>query len=200
MKCTGNLKVKKKSKIRNRYNPAPHLTWDTTATFSLCFFLLTKWNNLSLDVRNSDSIIIFKRKLDSDIKSITRYFYAGNRRAQVLHTRLCPKCSSLNDDLFQKRINDSKIWSLLFALSILPCTESTAYSWNLPAHSSYATNSLIWKSFTVFAHKYTHFWSSSQLYNWPEAFLIITLKYTLFKTLDLQNLKHDSNSSLQPAP
>ena len=28
-------------------------------------------------MRNSDSIIIFKRKLNSDIKSIPRYFYAG---------------------------------------------------------------------------------------------------------------------------
>ena len=32
-----------------------------------------------------------------------------NRRAQVLHTRLRTKCSSLNDDLFQKRINNSPL-------------------------------------------------------------------------------------------
>ena len=70
---------------------------------------IREWNNLSLDVRNSDSIIIFKRKLNSDIISIPRYFYAGNRRAQVLHTRLPTKCSSLNDDLFQKRTNDSPL-------------------------------------------------------------------------------------------
>ena len=47
--------------------------------------------------------------LTSDIKSIPRYFYAGNRPDQVLHTRLRTKCSSLNDDLFQKRINDSPL-------------------------------------------------------------------------------------------
>ena len=68
---------------------------------------IREWNNLSLDVRNSDSFIIFKGKLQSDIKSIPIYFYAGNRRAQVLHSRLRTKCSSLNDNLFQKRINDS---------------------------------------------------------------------------------------------
>ena len=28
---------------------------------------IREWNNLSLDVRNSDSIIIFKRKMNSDI-------------------------------------------------------------------------------------------------------------------------------------
>ena len=64
---------------------------------------------MSLDVRNSDSIIIFKCKFNSDIKSIPRYFYAGIKRAQVLHTRLRTKCSSLNDDQFQKRFNDSPL-------------------------------------------------------------------------------------------
>ena len=64
---------------------------------------------MPLDVRNSDSVIIFKRKLNIDIKAIHRHFYAGNRRAQVLHTRLRTKCSSLNDDLFQKRITDSPL-------------------------------------------------------------------------------------------
>ena len=37
---------------------------------------IREWNNLSLAVRNSDSIINFKRKLSSDIKYIPRYFYA----------------------------------------------------------------------------------------------------------------------------
>ena len=60
-------------------------------------------------MRNSDSVIIFRRKLNSDIKSTPRYFYVGKGRAQVLHTRLRTKCSSLNDDLFQKRINDSPL-------------------------------------------------------------------------------------------
>ena len=95
---------------------------------------IREWNILSLDVRNSDSSNIFKRKLNSDVKPIPRYFNAGNRRAQVLHTKLSTKCSSLNDRLFQKRIKDShlSLWlcgkysPLPFALSILPCTESRA--------------------------------------------------------------------------
>ena len=70
---------------------------------------IREWNNLPLDVRNIDSVIIFKRKLNSDMKATPRYFYAGNRRAQVLHTRLRKKYSSLNDDLFQKRITDSPL-------------------------------------------------------------------------------------------
>ena len=60
-------------------------------------------------MRNSDSVFIFKCKLYADVKAIPIHFYAGNRRAQGLHTRLRTKCSSLNDDLFQKRINDSPL-------------------------------------------------------------------------------------------
>ena len=64
---------------------------------------------MQLDVRNNVSVIIFKRKLNSDIKAIHRFFYTGNMRAQALHTRLRTKCSSLNDDLFLKRITDSPL-------------------------------------------------------------------------------------------
>ena len=95
--------------LRNAHNIQ---TLDSRTTQYFNSFLpssVREWNNLSLDVRNSDSIIIFKRKLNSDIKYISRYFYAGKRSAQVLHTRLHTKCSSLNDDLFQKRINDSPL-------------------------------------------------------------------------------------------
>ena len=51
-----------------------------------------------------EAVIIFKCKLNSDINAIPRYFYAGNRRAQVLHTRLGTKCC-----LFQKHIIYSPI-------------------------------------------------------------------------------------------
>ena len=70
---------------------------------------IREWYNLPLDIRNSDSVIIFKRKLNSDIMTIPWHFYAGNRRPQVLHTRLSTTFSSLNDDRFQKRITDSPL-------------------------------------------------------------------------------------------
>ena len=123
--------------LRNAHNIQ---TMDSRTTQYFNLFVpssIREWNNLSLDVRHSDSIIIFKRKLNSDIKYIPRYFYAGKRRAQVLHTRLRTKCSSNYDDLFQKRINDSPLcrcgnventYHYFFALSILPCTGRRAYS------------------------------------------------------------------------
>ena len=41
--------------------------------------------------------------------SSPKYFYFGDRRSQVLHTRLRTKCSSLNHDLFLKRITDTPL-------------------------------------------------------------------------------------------
>ena len=58
---------------------------------------------------NCNSIISFKRKLNSDINVVPNYFYAGNRKAQVLHVRIRTKCSSLNNDLYQKGINESPL-------------------------------------------------------------------------------------------
>ena len=57
---------------------------------------IREWNTLPLDVRNCDSINSFKRKLNSDINVVPKYFYTGNRKAQVLHVRIRTKCSSLN--------------------------------------------------------------------------------------------------------
>ena len=69
------------------------------------------WNSLPLDTRNSESLASFKRKLNSRITRtfVPKYYYTGNRKLQVLHTRLRTNCSSLNHDLFLKNITDSPL-------------------------------------------------------------------------------------------
>ena len=42
-------------------------------------------------------------------KCCPKIFYTGNRKAQVLHVRIRTKCSSLNNDLYQKGINESPL-------------------------------------------------------------------------------------------
>ena len=82
-----------------------HKTLTNNTKFN--FFLpstILELNTLPLDVRNCDSIISFKCKLNSDIKVVPKYFYAGNRQAQVLHFRIRTKCGSLNNDLNKKGI------------------------------------------------------------------------------------------------
>ena len=40
---------------------------------------------------------------------VPKYYYVGNRKLHILHIRLRTKCSSLNHDLFLKRITESPL-------------------------------------------------------------------------------------------
>ena len=68
---------------------------------------LRQWNDLSSETRQSTSLNSFKRLLKMDKISVPQYYYYGNRKAQMLHTRLRTGCSALNFDLFIKNISDS---------------------------------------------------------------------------------------------
>ena len=66
-----------------------------------------EWNSLPTEAKNCNSIPAFKRFLDQNMKSVPNYFYVGNRKAQILHTRLRLHCSSLNSDLHNNHITDN---------------------------------------------------------------------------------------------
>ena len=65
-----------------------------------------EWNLLPLEVKNCNSLYSFKRFLNRNMKSIPKYYYIGDRKSQILHTRLRLQCSSLNADLFKNHILD----------------------------------------------------------------------------------------------
>ena len=67
------------------------------------------WNNLPLKARQSNTLNFFKLFLKKDILPIPRYFYHGNRKPQILHSRLQTGCSALNLDLFPKNITGSPL-------------------------------------------------------------------------------------------
>lgn len=67
------------------------------------------WNNLPFEARFSESVYSFKRFLNKENISVPKYYYMGNRRAQILHTRLRTYCSSLSLDLFMKNVSDSPL-------------------------------------------------------------------------------------------
>ena len=69
------------------------------------------WNNLPLEARQSNSLNSFKLFLKKDILPIPRCYYYGNRKLQILHSRLRIGCSALNLDLFTKNITDSPLCS-----------------------------------------------------------------------------------------
>ena len=71
--------------------------------------VIRDWNELPENTKNATSIDSFKRLLDPRRVDTPPYFYIGNRKAQVLHTRIRTNCSSLNDDLYSKGIVDSPL-------------------------------------------------------------------------------------------
>ena len=67
------------------------------------------WNSLRPEVKTSDTAIPFKSSLNKDNLIVPKHLYIGERRLQILHTRLRKKCSSLNYDIFLRRLNDSPV-------------------------------------------------------------------------------------------
>ena len=70
---------------------------------------IREWNSLPLDIRNSDSLYSFKRNLNNQHRFVPKYYFSGNQKLQILHTRLRTGCSSLNHDLFVKNITDTPL-------------------------------------------------------------------------------------------
>ena len=66
--------------------------------------VVEEWNKLPMHIRNSPSVESFKRSLNSARSPPPSYYYTGDRRSQILHTRLRTNCSPLNLPLFQKNI------------------------------------------------------------------------------------------------
>ena len=62
--------------------------------------VVREWNDLTNEVRQSDSLQSFKHNLNKEGTIVPKHFYSGIRKAQILHTRLRTNCSSLNNDLY----------------------------------------------------------------------------------------------------
>ena len=67
------------------------------------------WNTLDSDIRNAQSIQVFKSKLKNIYKppDVPKYYLTGKRILSVYHARLRNKCSNLNDDLYRNHIRDT---------------------------------------------------------------------------------------------
>ena len=80
-----------------------------TAQYQQSFLPSTirEWNELPNEAKECNSVNSFKYYLNKNREHTPKYFYTGNRKAQILHTRLRTNCSSLNLDLFLKNIADT---------------------------------------------------------------------------------------------
>ena len=59
--------------------------------------------------KSSTSVNSFKSNLKSNHPQKPPYHYIGKRLGQILHSRLCMHCSSLNQHLYSKNIVDSPL-------------------------------------------------------------------------------------------
>ena len=64
------------------------------------------WNDLSPEIKKSDTVESFKVKLNSSIIKPPKHYYDGQRLLQINHTRLRTEFSSLNSHLHSKNIID----------------------------------------------------------------------------------------------
>ena len=51
------------------------------------------WNNIPDDRRNVDSVIAFKKVLSRDKPIVPKHYPFGNKKEQILHTRLRTNCA-----------------------------------------------------------------------------------------------------------
>jgi hypothetical protein len=59
-------------------------------------------SNIQVKLRNAQSLAIFKKRLNDDVQKVHAHYYVGERRYQIIHTRLRTHCSSLKEHLFSK--------------------------------------------------------------------------------------------------
>ena len=95
--------------LRNSNNI--HLVNAHTALYYNSFLppVVRDWNNIPDDLRNVDSVVAFKNGLSRDKPIVPKHYLFGNRKEQILYTRLRTNCSVLNYDLYMKNIIDSSL-------------------------------------------------------------------------------------------
>ena len=59
-----------------------------------------EWNMLSSDLKDADTLDTFTSKLNKDAQVVPKWFYSGDRKLSIIHSRLRMLCSELNDHLF----------------------------------------------------------------------------------------------------
>jgi hypothetical protein len=60
------------------------------------------WNRLSIDIRNSESLLTFKENIKGELPEPNVLYYYGSRWPSVHHARMRIGCSKLNSDLCYK--------------------------------------------------------------------------------------------------
>ncbi len=86
--------------LRNEHN-FPQLR-TRTSTFQNSFIPKTiqDWNNLDNDIKGSNTLETFTRKLNTPPLEVPKWFYLGERSMSINHAKLRMLCSPINDHLY----------------------------------------------------------------------------------------------------
>ena len=93
--------------LRNANNIQSIRTYSNSYYNSFLPSAIRDWNNLSDEIKSSQSISQFKNLLNDGRLKVPRHLYHGVRRYQIHHARLRTNCSPLNFTLFNKNIIDT---------------------------------------------------------------------------------------------
>ena len=101
--------VQKVSQRQLRNNTKLTVLRSRTSLYENSFIIQAtkEWNSLPDSLKQIQSLPAFKTALNSNLRKIPNYFFIGNRKAKIYHTRLRLGCSSLNSDLFKNHISDN---------------------------------------------------------------------------------------------
>ena len=93
--------------LRNATNIRQTLSRTQLYYNSFLPFCIRAWNELSPDVRDVNSLTIFKNHTNENAIKPPKYYFIGERFVQIQHTRLRTSCSPHNHHLFLKNtVND----------------------------------------------------------------------------------------------
>ena len=95
--------------LRNKHNISIPVSKTTTLQKSFLHSSIRLWNELSLEIKNSNTMSAFKKSIYVTPNTCPSYFSYGSRLANVLHTKLRYACSSLKTDLNRVHLADTSI-------------------------------------------------------------------------------------------
>ena len=65
---------------------------------------IREWNNLPADVKSAQTLTSFKYKFERNTAKISKYYFFGDRRNQILHTKLRTECCTLKCHLYRRNL------------------------------------------------------------------------------------------------
>ena len=95
--------------LRNSYNIAQPFCRLNLLKSSFVPSTISAWNNLPLSTRNAPNLTQFRSKLIGQTTVRSSFYGHGDRKLNIIHTRLRHGCSLLNNDLYRINLVNTKL-------------------------------------------------------------------------------------------